>query len=468
MSGTFDPNILTSDFRTPGERDRDKITFSQPFRALAGKAQVHSPETHDDIRSRLTHSLEVSCVAGSLGTHVAHAIGPEKIPTGLLPRDAQSIRNAVGAGALMHDIGNTPFSHPGEEAVRLFFEKHPNGQKIISHLPAEEQPAFLNFHGNMQAFRIATTSGWKGSMNLTPLTLAAFCKYPTVRGVKTEGKPRRIGIFYSDRKEWRKIARELGLSPIKSARKIPRDPTASDDPDHHTHLDWHRHILSYITEAADDICYLTADLEDAATLGIISVSTVLNFLKSLCPSNIKTETPDNHRSIFHEDGMMYATETQRERNMIRYYRSQAITQLILECTEAAIKNRHKLLMPERYGIAPSLMSEIAIQDKLKEIRNFSQKHIYDHRVSTLMPGENTDPDNIHRMYKTCALMAQEILHPGSTSDDIRKVLDESCLDPAANEAHKIVDAVTSLSDTAATRLSGLCAPLGVAADLPTI
>lgn len=431
MTRIDSPETFSADYRAPGERDADKIYFSQPFRALAGKSQVHAPRAHDTIRSRLTHTIEVSRVAASLATHIAASIGPEKFNTGLLPRAIDTIRDAAVAGALMHDIGNTPFSHPGEKAVRNFFTNTPEGRTLISRLREEEKPAFLAFHGNMQAFRIATRSGWRGTMNLTPLTLAAFAKYPA--GVQSDHC--RIGLFHSSLEDWSKVAESLDIGQIS--------PNV-----------WHRHPISYITEAADDICYLTADLEDAATLDIIPATDVLTFLKAIAGPVALTGS-NNSRSLFHQPEINARIKA---RNEIHFYRSQAIQRLIQLCTIEAHASASMLISPHKYGTRMKpLVSLVPLHETLSKIRKYSSEHIYDRRLSNLLPWDQADhsdptPENRKHLQNACVHIARELLTPGSQPTTLRKLIDDSILDETDSLAHQLVDVATSLSDNAAYNL----------------
>src|SRR6266481_455355 len=75
------------DARTAFENDYDRVIFSSSFRRLRNKAQVFSLEGHDFVRTRLTHSVEVSTVGRSLGEGAASAL--KRIYPSLLlsPRD---------------------------------------------------------------------------------------------------------------------------------------------------------------------------------------------------------------------------------------------------------------------------------------------------------------------------------------------------------------------------------------------
>lgn len=167
--------------RTCFQRDYDRLVFSSPFRRLKDKTQVFPLAKNDYVRTRLIHSIEVSCVGRSLGTIVGNKI-IEKYK--LEDLSASDFGDIVAAACVAHDIGNPPFGHSGENAIRAAFDKlwdnHKNPEQPLS-LSEKQKNDFGEFEGNAQGFRFLTRLEMEhrvGGMQLTYPTLAAFTKYP--------------------------------------------------------------------------------------------------------------------------------------------------------------------------------------------------------------------------------------------------------------------------------------------------
>jgi dGTPase len=109
-------------FRTPYQRDRDRIVHSTAFRRLMYKTQVLVYQTNDHHRTRLTHTLEVA----QLGRTIARQLGLN-----------EDLTEAI---ALAHDLGHPPFGHAGEEALDECmrdsggFEHNQHGLRILEQL----------------------------------------------------------------------------------------------------------------------------------------------------------------------------------------------------------------------------------------------------------------------------------------------------------------------------------------------
>jgi dGTPase len=256
-----DPN------RNPFQRDFDRIIFSSAFRRLQDKTQVHPLSESDYIRTRLTHSLETSCVGRSLGEIVGTEVIIKNKLKGVHPSEFGSI---VASACLAHDIGNPPLGHSGEDAIRTWFKYSAVGKKLMKQLSKLEQQDFLDFEGNAQGFRVLSrlqSPDNTGGMQLTCATLAAYTKYPHESLVK--GKPsdlkrksaKKFGFFQHDKELFTEVAEQVGLI------SIPKNTAW-----------WCRHPLAFLVEAADDITYSVIDFEDGYGLKYISYDEVKDVL----------------------------------------------------------------------------------------------------------------------------------------------------------------------------------------------
>ena len=217
-SSAIDENQLKPDWlftsRLDSERDGDRILFSTPTRRLGDKTQVFPLEKNESVRNRLTHSHEVAALARSIGTHIMYSNHGQKIvrETGYPEGPAaDEVRRAVpailGAIGLAHDIGNPPFGHQGEEAIRSWIAKQKDNlfrmpsrkdkteddktrRPDLLRVKEEMKADFFNFEGNAQTLRIlARLQVVKDEfgLNLTYGTLAASMKY-TVDAARVEGR----------------------------------------------------------------------------------------------------------------------------------------------------------------------------------------------------------------------------------------------------------------------------------------
>jgi dGTPase len=240
--------------RTDFQRDFDRIVFSSAFRRMQDKTQVFPLSKIDYVRTRLTHSLESSSVGRSLGTLVGEQVIARHGLREFAPSDFGDI---VAAACLAHDIGNPPFGHSGEDAIRHWARTGAYGRPRVATLRGSQQEDFLSFEGNAQGFRVLTRLQNRdnpGGLQLTCATLAAFTKYPRescLAGNRYDGvSARKQGFTAEDREAFEEVAEAVGL--------IRR---------HDSHAIWRRHPLAFLVEAADDICYHVIDIEDGYRLG---------------------------------------------------------------------------------------------------------------------------------------------------------------------------------------------------------
>lgn len=241
--------IANTDGRNHFENDYSRLISSAAIRRLQDKTQVFPLQQSDFIRTRLTHSLEVSSIAKSIGKSVEKHLKEIKLITkeedGLLP----SLLMTCG---LIHDLGNPPYGHFGETAIKKFFVNFFKSHS--SSLSNQEKEDLQNFDGNVQTFRICKKLSYLGdehSFNLTFPTLASVIKYPQNSIVGNKGGSavdiayKKFGYFVTEEKDYLQISDRLQLNN-------------------------RRHPATFLLEAADDIAYSAADIEDGIKLGILT------------------------------------------------------------------------------------------------------------------------------------------------------------------------------------------------------
>ena len=178
--------IGSSDLRTEFEKDYHRIIGSASFRRLQDKTQVFPLDKSDFIRTRLTHSLEVSSFAKSLGQNVSQKILQEVKDPEFLPEYQADMCDILQCAGLLHDIGNPPFGHFGEVVIRDWFKEHLSqltfkGRMLSQILTAQMQQDFYQFEGNTQALRLVSKLHYlvdEHGMNLTIGLLGTIIKYP--------------------------------------------------------------------------------------------------------------------------------------------------------------------------------------------------------------------------------------------------------------------------------------------------
>lgn len=326
--------------RTAFQKDVDRIIFSSAFRRLQDKTQVFPLAQNDYVRTRLTHSLEVSSVGRSLGTLVG-----KHITTGyhLTHINAEDFGSIVAAACLAHDIGNPPFGHFGEEAIRAFFNERAIGQRILQQVSDDEKRDLCQFEGNAQGFRILTqlqNPDIAGGMQLTYATLGAFTKYPCTQiHINTSRiANKKNGLLQGDLPYFSEIAEQLGL--------LQYDDNA-----------WARHPLVYLMEAADDICYAIIDIEDAYQIRQIDFQTAYDLLYPLAQQLNVDALP----------------KMQSNSDKLSYLRAKAIGSLVLQAVDTFMANEKQILSGDYHH---AICKDIASADELAALTRYAAKHIY--------------------------------------------------------------------------------------------
>ncbi|MGB5868252.1 MAG: dGTPase [Arcobacteraceae bacterium] len=239
------------------ESDRGRIISSPAFRRLQKRTQVFALELNAAVRSRLTHSLEVSQTA----RFIAKTILKKSYDENLKELENAFVSTAEMA-SLLHDIGNPPFGHFGETAINEWMENC--CERIFLNLQGNEnlkeilRKDLCSYDGNAQAIRIVHKLQ---RLNLSYTQTASIIKY--TRGAfedksgdenftYLEKKP---GYYFSEKDFVETVSDTLDIKP------------------------GHRFPLTYIMEAADDISYLSADIEDAVDKGILTLDKIYQLIK---------------------------------------------------------------------------------------------------------------------------------------------------------------------------------------------
>ena len=265
---TVSSSRTREDLRSEFEKDYHRIIGSASFRRLQDKTQVFPLDKSDFIRTRLTHSLEVASYGKSLGENIGEYILSYIKDPGFTWKHKEEIGNILECAGLIHDIGNPPFGHFGEVIIREWFQKNLptmtyNGTSVESILTEQMKQDFYHFEGNAQALRLVTRLHYlvdEHGMNLTYALLNTIMKYPVasteINRDSGNIKDKKMGYYYADQALFQAVTKETGA-------------------------EGKRHPLTYILEAADDIAYKTADIEDAFVKGFISYEQLREELREL-------------------------------------------------------------------------------------------------------------------------------------------------------------------------------------------
>ncbi len=333
--------------RSPFQQDFDRIVFSSAFRRLQDKAQVFPLAENDYVRTRLTHSMEVSCIGRSLGTRSGVFICKNHEVGLIQPSDIGAI---IAAASLAHDIGNPPLGHSGEEAIRHWFQHSSIAKTIKKQMNRLECADIERYEGNAQGFRVLTKLQMPdncGGMQLTCATLGAFSKYPTesyVENIPQGVAMKKFNFFQADKTLFVEVAETTGLL------KVRNDSCC-----------WCRHPLAFLVEAADDICYRIIDFEDSHVLGIIAYEELETlFMRIIDDSDLRKQLK---------------TINDRERR-VEIMRARAIGKLVHQISECFEKYHEQII---RGTLTQPLIELIPAADALKKIETRSFEDVYTYR-----------------------------------------------------------------------------------------
>lgn len=248
-------------FPSAFDSDMLKVSSSAAFRRLQDKTQLFPLEANDYARTRLTHTCEVAAIGKSIAFLVGRQI-KEKDQSKIIG----VLSNVVGICCFLHDIGNPPFGHYGEDVIRKYFKSNwqnlkfnNNGNFVkLSDLIEENSQEyfdFVNFDGNAQALRVVTKlekfADKNDGFNLTSAVLGGLIKYPLSSAECSQKK--KFGYFKSE---------EDIINFLKQQNDF---------------FEYKIHPAALIMEAADDIAMFVSDVEDSIKKGKLCVNDFINY-----------------------------------------------------------------------------------------------------------------------------------------------------------------------------------------------
>lgn len=257
IGSCYDFDDLCVAVRYALEEDRLQFMMSSAFRCLQQKTQVFPLDINASTRSRLTHSYEV---AGYTKLCVTALV--ERMPK--LRPIFKELATISESTALMHDVGNPPFGHFGEQVIRDWVADICRKERTaVEHgaqptLNFSQMDDLLSFNGNAQGLRVLHSLS---KLNLSLGLLHSVIKVPyTYAQLRSHGMSEhnahvRTGIFLSEAPLLERIAK--------------------------TNLGHKRHPMSLIMEQCDDLAYVLADLEDAYDRHVLSDLDLFDLFESL-------------------------------------------------------------------------------------------------------------------------------------------------------------------------------------------
>ena len=352
------------------ESDRGRILSSAGFRRLQKRTQVFALELNASIRTRLTHSLEVAQTARFIAKTIFSKLEKEDIERYNLSELENAFISTSEMTSLLHDIGNPPFGHFAEQTINKWvqdnlspiLEEFNVSTDKLKELKKMILKDICSFDGNAQAIRLITKLQ---RLNLSYTQILSVLKY--TRGAY-EDKPKddeplsylrkKPGFYYSEKDLITKIQETL---EVKKGHRFP---------------------ITYIMEAADDISYLAADLEDSVEKGILSLDEVYNIIKEECEKQ-------NEEYLLELIEKQYAKAKENDEpyqfNMFfTLTRATLVTALVSYASDIYIANHEAIYNGEFNSALLEYDRGNKYYKAISVLQNISVKHIYQNsNVQTL-------------------------------------------------------------------------------------
>lgn len=353
--------------RTPIEEDYDRIVGSSSVRRLQDKAQVFPLQEDDVARTRLTHSIEVSGLARSLGKAVGYQIEKRHDEKAFTSKQTDELAALLQVTGLVHDLGNPPFGHYGETAIRDWFENWFDSSPFLNTkdvvFTSQQKDDFVFFDGNAQNWRIITKLQTLYDIygaNFTYATLGTIIKYPWQSDKRPNGKEK-FGYFSPERDNAIKVRTELGLN------------------------DNVRHPATFLLEAADDIIYLCDDIEDGVKKGLIDWPTEYQIIKKnlLGDEKGKCKQKEDIEELFYRientKPDFRLPQSEQETAGVRYFRNAVQSYLFRKTVVLFMENYDRIMSnessPELLGLE-LLKCDPGVKALCNELKRVAKEHCF--------------------------------------------------------------------------------------------
>lgn len=244
-------HVEEHDYRSPYQRDRDRILYSKEFRRLEGKTQVFVDGFDDNMRTRLTHTLQVAQIANT----ISEALGLDIYLTEAI--------------ALGHDVGHTPFGHVGERTLNAIM----NGCISCYEFNESLDEKYRGFKHNLQSVRVVSflekINLEEPSLNLTRYTLWGLANH-------TKTKCRECDRYNSKNQKCTNFYNEISKCPNQGKLSLGYYENTLKNGDQKLFIDERDWTFEAIVVAlADEIAQRQHDIEDGIYAGVLNKSEVI-------------------------------------------------------------------------------------------------------------------------------------------------------------------------------------------------
>lgn len=361
------------------ESDRGRIINSPAIRRLQQKTQVFPLERNAAVRTRLTHSLEVQQVGRYIAKEILSRLKEKNLlATYGLDELTGPFESVVEMACLMHDIGNPPFGHFGEAAINDWFSqrlapkdarqqpqshdrcevidlKLREGEDALNLLRSKVRQDLCHFEGNAQGIRLVHTLM---RMNLTWAQVGCILKYTRPAWWANDVPKthsylmKKPGYYLAEEQYIERLRKELELAP------------------------YNRFPLTWIMEAADDISYCVADLEDAVEKRIFSVEQLYQHLYDAWPAHTKGSLFAQVVESAWDKSRANSLSRSAEDQFFMYLRVNTLNKLVPYAAQRFIDNLPQIFDGDFNHAL--LEDESSYSELLALYKNVAIKHVFSH------------------------------------------------------------------------------------------